>query len=212
MDIDTLSIIMSSAIIATLTAWRHFSSKKKEILDPVAKDTEISKKISDECVSLRSALNVARVHYFNFHNGGHYKNGSPIIKFTCVAESVGRGISSTSEQMRDCLCSLYITGIEKIVQCNPGEVATIIREELPNSLYKAYMLRHNSEVHLAVPVSDVKDRITGFILVSKTENKLEQSPEQETKIIETASVISYLLHGGTQRLKNTDLTLRTTEI
>jgi hypothetical protein len=84
----TLSGVMFTAINQTLGIWlkSYMEMRHKRMAMPLDQKLAFNMEADRLCLQLRKQLGADRVFLANFHNGGQFKSGVGIDKFTIVSE------------------------------------------------------------------------------------------------------------------------------
>lgn len=140
-----------------------------KLLGPASTHSSVNEALTE----LRSVLNAERAQVGQFHNGGHFLDGSPVKRFSVSHESVDEDAPHMAFQMQNVLLSLF-WDVVPLLQENVavGRVAS----ELPDCYFKSVLLCNKIHAFALLPLrkwhaKTRKSQIIGYVMVEWDEQK-----------------------------------------
>ena len=133
--------------------------------------------LDEYLTELRIKLNACRTSIIRFHNGGHYLDGTSIMKFTTTHESRKTGVESSKDSSQGLLITRFIDMIELLHKDNPLLVWTI---DLKDTHFKGYQENKGTVAFSILALKSHKGLDLGYIICEWcTYDNIEEIPQEE---------------------------------
>lgn len=171
----TLSGVIFTGVNQLISIWlknRVENVHKKELL----KRTSISLEVDKLCANLRTELNADHVFIGKFHNGGSFKSGLPMDKFTVYGEDYTANTKSLKRVYVNTLMTLAPFTFHKLLVegfCFRPVVSQMVDKELKEDLMEA-----NLYSFFAILVKDLSGNPIAFIAVGYSEFRILTSEDR----------------------------------
>lgn len=139
-----LGVLAGTAFISAILTW--FTTKvlrRKKMERKKKRHSLINDKLGmfmyERLLYLRIKSGASRTRICMFHNGGEYFSGVPMHKFSCTHESSAKGISNESENIQNCLVTVFLDKMKMISKNTPEifSVESLESESKTKNVYKS---------------------------------------------------------------------------
>lgn len=162
-------------VVIFIANFKKIISKLKELEFPSAVETSfirIHSQLDEILTEMRIKLDSCRSGIVKFHNGGHFFDGTSILKFTTTHESCELGIVSTLDSPQGQLLTRYIDKI-KLLEKDDGVV--LYTSDLKDSCFKGYLESRSTVAFSILPLYDEKGLKLGYVIAEWCDhNRLEE--------------------------------------
>jgi len=180
-------------VIVFLANFKKIIAKFRELQTPQIETNfiRIHSQIDELLTELRLKLQCCRTGIIKFHNGGHFFDGTSILKFTTTHESCELGVVSSMDSPQGQLITRYVDKI-KLLEKNDAEIYYTI--DLKDSYFKGYLESRGAVSFSILPFECEKGFKMGYILaewcdytgVENTDkNKLKELIRYYSRMINT---------------------------
>jgi hypothetical protein len=120
-------------------------------------------RINEYLTEVRVKLNADRAVILEFHNGGHFIDGTSMKKFSATHESCSTGVTYTTNRRADLVLTNYVNLVDHIAD----EVVSIIpSSDLPDSMTRRDLDQHNTLAFSVSSLTNMKNSsTTGCLLI-----------------------------------------------
>ena len=151
-------------MVIFLANFKKIISKFKELQVPQIEQNfiRIHSQIDELLTELRLKLECCRTGIVKFHNGGHFFDGTSILKFTTTHESCELGVVSSMDSPQGQLITRYMDKI-KLLEKNNTEI--YYTTDLKDSYFKGYLEARGAISFCIVPLECEKGMKMGYVLI-----------------------------------------------
>jgi hypothetical protein len=151
------------AILVIITNFQKLISKFREFNRPKIERTfvRIHSQLDEMLTELRLTLNSCRTGIVKFHNGGHFFDGTSILKFTTTHESCEIGIDSSIDSPQGQLITRYV---DKIKILDKDEIKIYYTSDLKDSYFKGYLEQRSTVAFILLPLFCEKGLKIGYLI------------------------------------------------
>ena len=147
-NITTMITSFTALVVAVSTLIVTILKAKKEIKNSlpnkIKTQCNINLDIIDKMERVKEVTGAARVHFYDFHNGGHYANGRSALKVSCSFEVVRIGVKAYQKELQAVPLSCIPKFVRTLLDNNTMKVNNI--EDLKEKMPATYQLKYDQGV------------------------------------------------------------------